>query len=197
MDQPVGAPRSALPDILAGVALGSLFGLLLGLSVAQTVAGVIAALAAVLAGFFGLADRPFIGSPERIAGFGFAALLAIVLGVSLRAQDSLSRTPEAAVARWTAAGFSPGEAQALVAFERLGIRPAGREVAALPQPGRATALFAGAAAGECQRLAGIQDAQELLAQFEALGGNWAQLVPALRAAPQAASLVRDLACGGR
>jgi hypothetical protein len=189
--------RSGLANFFAGIGLGALFGLLMGLSVAQTVGGVIAALAAVLAGFFGLSDKGVIGSPARVAGFGLAAVAGIVGGVALRAQDTLSLTPQQAVARWTTAGYPAEEARSLVTFERLGIRPQGREVAAPPQPGRQTALFSGAAPGDCQRLAGIEDAGEVLLQFEALGGTWAQLVPALRATPQAAVLIKELACGSR
>jgi hypothetical protein len=189
-------PRT-FANMMAGAGLGCLFGLLLGLSVAQTIGGVIAALAAVLAGFFGLSEKGIVGSPARIAGFGLAAVVGVVGGVALRAQDALSLSPQAAVARWTDAGYPAAEARTMVAFERLGIRPQGREVAAPPQPGRQTALFSGASPGDCQRLAGIEDPAELLLQFQALGGSWAQLAPALQPTPAAASLVKELACGTR
>lgn len=189
--------RQALKDGFAGLGLGGLFGVLLGLSVAQAVGAVIAALAAVLAAFFGLSDKAAAGSPVRLASFGLAAIAGIMLGIALRAQDRLSHSPLELVERWQAAGFPAEEARSIVAFERLGIRPQGREVGALPLAGRSTVLFSGAGSGDCQRLASISDPLELLAQFHNLGGTWRTVGEGLREHPQAATAVAELVCGAR
>jgi hypothetical protein len=175
-------------EICAGSALGVLVGVLLGLSVTQVVGGVIASLAAILAAFFGLvapgqaqtADRTW-----RIAGFGFACTLGVLLGVAARSHDWLSEPLAEQVRRWTQAGASPEDAVAYVAYRQLGIVPSGRSIVP-PKPSEAgSVLFAAHDPATCARLRRSRfgaPADRLSAMGNA-GAGWASFAAALRDLP--------------
>ncbi|GAB0114611.1 hypothetical protein [Acidisoma sp. C75] len=146
-------------EAFSGMGLGVLVGLLLGLSSTSLVGEVMAALMAGLAAFLGLAKA---GGPDRamrIGFFGFACALGGVGGLALRASDVLAPDIKAQVQRWTDAGYSAEDAQSLVAYERLGVRPAGRQVGPAPTPVNA---FYATQSGLCSRLNRVTDASALL-----------------------------------
>lgn len=152
---------AGMREALAGAGIGILVGLLVGLSTAEVVGGVIAALTALLAAFFGLressGESSGIGAGDarawRLAGFGMAGSLALVLGLWMRANDALGQDPAVLVEDFVGAGFDSTTARSLVAYELLGVRPEGMElVRENLAAGRRGVLFAGDAASECSNL---------------------------------------------
>jgi hypothetical protein len=155
---PQAAPtawRAVLPDLAAGTGLGLLVGMLLGLSVTQVVGGVVAALSALLAGFLGLAPRGGEDRAWRTASFGLACVAGILAGLAIRSGALLAPSVEQDVLQWQRAGYPRDQALQFVAFQRLGIKPAGTTTAPPPPPGATSnALFADKA-GVCARLHGL------------------------------------------
>lgn len=177
-------------EIMAGVALGSLVGLLIALSTAHVVGSVIAALVALLGGFFGLQRPELFGGDRRIASFGLACVLGVLVGLPIRNGMLLAPSPLAEVQRWTTAGYSPEEARSFVAFQRLGIKPFAYSVA--PPPALPNTLFAGQTS-LCSRILLLPDEEKLRALAEE-GGASAGLAAAARAATNSA---QALAAGVR
>ena len=178
-------------EIAAGTGLGLLVGVLLGLSVAEVVGGVIGGLAAMLAAFLGLA-KSSIGVAEtgsrtlRIASFGFACTIGVVLGVGARAHNWLGEPIQTQVDRWKAAGALPTDAVAYVAFQQLGIVPVGRTVGAPPKPTPdTTVLFTSHDPSECANLsrARFANAQIRLDTMHNLRGSWGRFADSAASAP--------------
>lgn len=113
-------------EVTAGATLGALIGLMVGLATSQVVGSVLAALVALLAAFFGLQGgtaRLPAATPQRIAAFSVAAILAVLAGIGIRVTDAFSPTPESRAKEWQAAGFDEKTAGRIVAFESLGVVP--------------------------------------------------------------------------
>ena len=113
-------------EITAGAALGALIGLMVGLATSEVVGSVVAGLVALLAAFFGLqggTTRLPAATPQRIAAFSVAAILAVLAGVGIRATDAFAPDPQSRASEWQAAGFDARTAGRIVAFERLGVVP--------------------------------------------------------------------------
>jgi hypothetical protein len=113
-------------EITAGAALGAFIGLMVGLAASEVVGSVVAGLVALLAAFFGLqggTTRLPAATPQRIAAFSVAAILAVLAGVGIRATDAFAPDPQSRASEWQAAGFDARTAGRIVAFERLGVVP--------------------------------------------------------------------------
>lgn len=151
-------------EITAGAALGALIGLMVGLAASEVVGSVVAGLVALLAAFFGLqggTTRLPAATPQRIAAFSVAAILAVLAGVGIRATDAFAPDPQSRASEWQAAGFDARTAGRIVAFERLGVVPGiwfAPEGAIDAARDRTTnlksALFADVAAESCATLDG-------------------------------------------
>ena len=176
-------------EAAAGAAIGALVGLLIGLSISQLAGVLVASLTALLAAFFGLSvvatgDKTPGGRPRsaRMGSFALVAALGLLAGIFIRTHDLLGPTPGERVAAWNDAGYPPEEARALVAFERLGLLPAGREGQGRATPAATSSfLFSGPAASRCDTLARRHygGAAELLQAMQAAGQGWERLAAAL------------------
>lgn len=133
-------PRAAVfPQIFAGIALGLLLGLIAGLSVSPVVQTILGALVAVVAGFLGVQSTGALpaglgnvganmrANEWRIGSFSLACIAGIVIGLYVRTNQPFVSLP-AHIAKWKAAGYTEERAQDLVAFQQLGLVPAGRTV---------------------------------------------------------------------
>ncbi len=116
-------------DILAGCAMGALVGLLIGLSNAPVVGAVVSALLALLVTFLGLGGAGPVKIDakieRRLAGFCIFCVIALLLGVAARANQWFAPPLSSEIKAWTDAQASTEQAVMFVAFERLGILPAG------------------------------------------------------------------------
>ena len=132
---PTPPPASAVTSIFSGLGLGLVLGIIAGLSVSPVIQTILGTLVTVAAGFLTLQANSATSSPAatrtnelRIGSFGFACVLGIVLGLFARSHDLFGVPIQQQLARWTSAGYTPAQAQQYVAFERLGIKPAGQEI---------------------------------------------------------------------
>jgi hypothetical protein len=183
-------PSKAL-EIIAGSSLGLLTGMLLGLSVAQVVGGAIGALTALLAAFFGLAKtsdqlQASMLRAIRIAGFSLACTLGVILGLTARTHGWLSASIQSQVNDWKAAGASPSDALAYVAYQQLGIVPAKMSVSTIPAASRSeTGLFANHGIQNCSDLLNARyDSATLRVQaMQQAGGSWAVFANSLATVP--------------
>jgi hypothetical protein len=173
-------------EIAAGLGLGGLIGLLLGLSVSNVTGGVISALAALLAVFLGLAqpkaDAGNAAAPDRswrIAAFGFAAALAAIGGITIRAHDLLAPTVASEVQAWTDAGYAPADARSIVSRLRVG-RAMPDESSAEgarkdnSNPAHGSVLYAEPGALSCTRLREdrFKSMEDWQAEMTSAGGVW-------------------------
>jgi hypothetical protein len=183
-------PQKAL-EIIAGMSLGLLTGMLLGLSVAQVVGGVIGALTALLAAFFGLAKTPDalqtnVLRAARIAGFSVACTVGVLFGLTARTHGWLSASIQSQVNDWKAAGATPSDALAYVAYQQLGLVPAKMSVSTIPAASRSeTGLFANHGIQNCADLLNARyDSATLRVQaMQQAGGSWAVFAKSLAAVP--------------
>ena len=122
-------------ECLAGIGLGMAVGVFVGMSTSAVVAVVVSALAAVLAAFFGLSAGSGQGARVlRIASFGFACPLAVLLGLGIRSHSWLAPSIDDQIKEWTRAGYNPEQARNFVAFRQLGLVPQGFKATDLPKP---------------------------------------------------------------
>lgn len=142
-----------LEQIFPGAGIGLLVGMLVGLTLTPVVSGLLTTLGGLLAAILGLAGE---GSGPmskvrvnggRIGAFGFACVLGVLGGMTLRIKDVLATPVRKEVAAWTGAGYPEEEARRFVAFARTGLQTVGPqgeklEVAAGDlQKARSSALF--------------------------------------------------------
>jgi hypothetical protein len=171
-----------LAEITAGGGLGLLVGLLVALSVSPVVGSVISALTVLLAGFFGLAPS---GGPDRawrIGAFGLACVIGVVAGLALRNGDWFSPSLERQSRDWQRAGATSTEAAAYLAYQRLGIKPPGREAGEIPKPAaRDTVLFAGVT-DLCGQLHGVDGTPQRLRILRQAGAPYDALAAAAESA---------------
>ncbi len=126
--------------IFSGTGIGLLVGIIVGMSVSPVVSVILGALASMLAAFLGLqggGDPATEGEKAlmrirvngiRIGSFGFACVAGILFGLFIRSHEVLSIPVETQVAKWTSAGYPEPEARQIVAFQKLGIKPQGRDI---------------------------------------------------------------------
>jgi hypothetical protein len=118
-------------QLLAGAGIGLLLGLLVGLSSSHVVATVVGAIAGGLLILLGLhsSKDDASGTPPpttwRLAGFGFACTLALIVSVWIRAHHSLSPPIKEQVKELTDVGYSPEDARAWVAYVDSGLMISG------------------------------------------------------------------------
>jgi hypothetical protein len=174
------------------MALGALVGLLVGLATTGVVGAVVGALVAVLASFFGLKEGGAVqsGATMRVLGFSLAAVVGLLAGIFLRADNSFSPSLEERNAQWQKAGFSKQLAAELVAFERLGVlrgdwRVPEESIAAAQDRSRqmSSALFAAEAAKSCGVLTGREypTADAFADAFRAEDGEWRKFASSVSA----------------
>jgi hypothetical protein len=166
--------------VIAGGAMGALVGLLIGLSQAPVVSTALSSLLALLVTFLGLGGAPIVKPGENIDGklaaFCAATVIALVLGVAARANQWLAPSVSSEVAAWTSAQVPSSQAAALVAFERLGILPAGQTVAKREATPSNVGLFRSANESDCGTLAGVfPTSQDRWKAMHDLGGSWSDL----------------------
>lgn len=182
---PMQSLEGVATRVLAGLGLGLLLGLIAGLSVSPVVQTILGALVTVVAGFLTLqssaVDTGFLNRVRmnelRIGCFGLACVAGIMLGLYARTHDSFGPSMKQQVARWTEAGYSQADALDFVAFQDLGIKPKGTEVAAVDERQKQSqgVLFASALnKDDCQRSDPSQykhDPKVVLDIFKGLGND--------------------------
>jgi hypothetical protein len=70
----------------------------------------------------------------RIASFGFACPLAVLLGLGIRSHSWLAPSIDDQIKEWTHAGYSQEQARNFVAFRQLGLVPQGFKATDPPRP---------------------------------------------------------------
>jgi hypothetical protein len=173
-------------DILAGCAMGALVGLLIGLSTVPVVAAVVSALLALLVTFLGLggagAVKSDIKMERRLAAFCVCSVIALILGVAARANQWFAPSLSSEIKSWTDAHASDQQALTFVAFERLGILPAGQTTSNRTAAPSAVGLFNTASEADCGTLAGdFATGRDRLKAMHDLGGSWTDLAAGAQA----------------
>jgi len=182
-------------EALAGAGLGLLVGVLTGLSVAETVGKVIAALIALLSAFLGLGGGRGPDRRVRIGAFGLFCALGIVGGLLTRTNALFSPSIEHDVNEWTKAGAKPEQALDYVAFARLGVRPADRQVGELPKAGAQSSVLFSGSNTVCNEILGMSAADQI-ATLRAKPPPFPQLADAAAASADAARTISErLRCG--
>jgi hypothetical protein len=180
-------------EIAAGTGLGMLVGILVGLSATGVVGGVIGSLAALLAAFLGL-TKSSIGDGDgvaasrtlRIASFGFACTVGVILGVGARAHNWLGEPIQTQAAHWRDAGASREDAVAYVVYQQLGVVPVGRTVGVPPNSTPiSSVLMANHDPSECASLSETRfsNAQNRLNAMQNVGGSWGKFADVAKSIP--------------
>jgi hypothetical protein len=175
-------------QLLAGAGIGLLLGLLVGLSSSHVVATVVGAVAGGLLILLGLnsgKDDAAVTPPPtawRLAGFGFACSLALLVSVWIRAHHSLSPPIKDQVKELTDVGYSPDDARAWVAFVDSGLvvsggKPVEPDKGTSPSAASASSLLF-ASEGKVDTCGLLnpdryKDQQEQLNAMRLQGGTWA------------------------
>jgi hypothetical protein len=112
----------ARSGLLAGSGVGLLLGIIMGLSVSPVVGTVLGALSAGLLALLGIQKGTATNASSlRIAAFGFACVIGLLSGITIRTHSWISPSPEQELARWKAAHFTEDQARQLVLFEQTGV----------------------------------------------------------------------------
>jgi len=106
---------SGFSAVFNGLGIGLLLGILLGLSISPVVSGVIATLSSLLAIFLGLNERYLDPLKSlRIGAFGLFAVVGILIGIYMRANDPFAPTLLDEKNEYVAIGYSDEEARAFI-----------------------------------------------------------------------------------
>jgi hypothetical protein len=178
-----GAGMREKQEAFAGLTLGAAVGLLVGMSNTPVTAIVVSSLVALIATFFGLSSQHAEGVKAlRIASFGLACPIAILVALTVRSHGWLTPSIQQQIAGWTTAGYTPAEARSFVAFRELGLVPEGQKTAE-PQPpvGIRGTLLSENRENDCDRLAASRFGtdEERLNAMRTAGGNWKVLADSL------------------
>jgi hypothetical protein len=180
----------------------------MGMTTAPVVGTVVGALAALFATIFGVKDQD-LSSFGRVGGFGALCVLGVVIGIYLRAHNSLGISAGQEVAEWTAAGFSQDAARSIVLYKELGVLLDGKgELTTTPRADKVTAssstttTLSSRTASECANMAPSNfgdDPARIIPSFKAAGGQWEIFANALDGLPPARQkllihAVYDLSC---
>lgn len=179
--------KSPVGHALAGGALGLCVGVLTGMTTAPVVGTIVGALAALFATLFGVRLQDIEGF-ARIAGFGAACVLGVMIGVTLRTHNILGITVSRQVNEWVAAGFDTATARDAVLFRELGLlrnRPNG--LVATPRaekvpPSTTGSHLSGIDVEECGDTNPEKfgnDGRRIVQSYRSIGGAWGQLADAL------------------
>jgi hypothetical protein len=124
--------RTILSSVYAGVGLGLLMGLIMGLSISPTVKIVIGTLAGLLGGLLGLenklgksdvSENTNVAKNVKIGSFGFAVVVGILFGITIRTHDLFAPPLTERVQSWIDAGYDSASARKYVVYEKLRIDP--------------------------------------------------------------------------
>lgn len=181
MNEPAPAPQPlpgkistlrAATAILNGMGIGLLLGMLLGLSISPVVSGVIATLTGLLAVLLGL-DEKYLDPLKslRIGTFGIFAVLGILAGLHIRANDSFAPSMLEKKNEFVALGYSDAEARAFITKSIEADTGKTRREAGV--------LYSSTVdAGACDVLVYANEdtpLPELLNTFKEAGGSWKEL----------------------
>lgn len=110
--------------VFNGLGVGLLLGLLLGLAVSPVVSGVIATISSLLAVLLGLNER-FLGPAKsiRIGSFGLFAVIGILLGMYIRANNPLSPSLQELKEEYVKLGYTKEEALDFIAYLEFELKP--------------------------------------------------------------------------
>jgi len=136
-DQPAEQPEAAAANqtykpgafqvfaaIFNGLGVGLLLGFLLGLAVSPVVSGVIATISSLLAVLLGLNER-FLGPAKsiRIGSFGLFAVVGILAGMYIRANNPLSPSLQDLKKEYTDLGYTQDEALDFITYLEFELKP--------------------------------------------------------------------------
>lgn len=155
--------------VFNGLGIGLLLGILLGLSVSPVVSGVIATISSLLAVLVGINEK-FLDPLKslRIGSFGLFAVIGILLGLYLRANDPFAPSLLDKMKEYQAIGYSDEEAREMITgFIRA---DSGKVIR------QASVLYSGTIeVGDCDLLIYANDqipASEVINTFQLTGGIW-------------------------
>lgn len=158
--------------VFNGLGIGILLGILLGLSVSPVVSGVIATISSLLAVLVGLNEK-FLDPLKslRIGSFGLFAVIGILLGLYLRANDPFAPTLLDKMEEYRSIGYSDEEAREMITgFVRA---DSGKVIR------QASVLYSGTIeANDCDYLRYSNSdtpTEEVLEAFKAADGFWKNL----------------------
>jgi hypothetical protein len=164
--------------VFNGLGIGLLLGMLLGLSISPVVSGVIATLSGLLAVLLGLNEQYLDPLKSiRIGAFGFAAVLGIIIGLYIRANDPFAPSMKEKMENFTEIGYSEEEARAFIT-KAIESDPdkAKREAGVL------YSSTVDASACDVLQYASVdQPLTELVNTFKEAGGTWKELAEAYNA----------------
>jgi hypothetical protein len=180
--QPIVAKKiswmKSLTAVFNGLGIGLLLGMLLGLSISPVVSGVIATLSGLLAVLLGLNEQYLDPLKSvRIGSFGLAAVLGIVIGLYIRANDPFAPSMLDKMNRYVEIGYSEEEARAFIT-KAIESDPdkAKREAGVLY-----SSTVDASACDVLQYASADQPVNELVNTFKEAGGTWKELAEAYMA----------------
>lgn len=114
-------------EVFSGIGLGLLVGLIIGLSIAEVSGIILGALTSLLAVFFGLKPEGESGNSKSITigSFSFSCVIAICIGLFMRANNVLTPSIENEVKEYQLANFDNAEIKQIILLKKLGIVPQG------------------------------------------------------------------------
>jgi hypothetical protein len=158
--------------IFNGIGIGLLLGVLLGLSISPVVSGVIATLSGLLAVLLGL-DEKYLDPLKsiRIGAFGLSAVLGIIIGLYVRANDPFAPSMLEKMNRYVEIGYSEEEARAFITKSiDSDTDKAKREAGVLY-----SSTVDASACDVLQYASAEQSVSELVNTFKEAGGTWKEL----------------------
>ena len=155
--------------VFNGLGIGLLLGILLGLSVSPVVSGVIATISSLLAVLVGINEK-FLDPLKslRVGSFGLFAVIGILLGLYLRANDPFAPTLFDKMEEYRSIGYSDEEARGMITgFIRA---DSGKVIR------QASVLYSGTIeVGDCDLLVYADNQTppvEVINTFDLAGGTW-------------------------
>jgi len=182
-------PMDVFPAIFNGMGIGLLLGLLLGLSISPVVSGVIATISSMLAVLIGLNEK-FLDPLKsiRIGAFGLFAVVGILAGIYMRANDPFAPTLADKKQQYLDAGFEEEEAKSFITGFILSDTGQARR--------QANVLYSSTVdAGACDVLQYANTetpAEELMNTFKTAGGTWRKFAESFSADLPAEQVLKAL-----
>jgi hypothetical protein len=189
---------SSLSAVFNGLGIGLLLGILLGLSISPVVSGVIGTLTGILALLLGLNEK-YLDSLKsmRIGAFGVFAVVGIIIGLYIRANDPFAPSLKTKMDNFLEIGYSEEEARAFITKDVISDSTRSKREAGV--------LYSSTVdAGACdvlQYASADQPVNELVNTFKEAGGTWKELAEEFsRTLPDnmignALVSMRDIFCG--
>ncbi|MCJ8273087.1 MAG: hypothetical protein MJK04_27265 [Psychrosphaera sp.] len=169
--------------LFGGAGIGALLGFMMGTSITPVVATFFGALTGILAGILGLNDGHFSNAKAvRVGGFGFACVLAALLGLFVRTHNLMSPSLQSLKQQYVELGFSETQALDFVAQKAFGVSVAAVNPNSSPKISTQIAqqhsslLFSAAVdLSSCDELEGTDATlplDEIINNFELTGQMW-------------------------